>query len=100
MLSEEIFNADPIAFVDSEDEQFSASKANQTANHLGPSPTINKKQLSLLSLHDDVFQEILSHLSYDEVAKLRLVISIINSFYPYIAHITFSLFDHKGESSL
>jgi len=29
--------------------------------------------LNILSLNEDVFQAILSHLSYDEVAKLRLV---------------------------
>lgn len=32
--------------------------------------------VNILSLNDDVFQEILSHLSFDEVAKLRLVCSL------------------------
>lgn len=32
-----------------------------------------EEKVTLLSLHDDVFQEILSHLHYDEIAKLRLV---------------------------
>jgi hypothetical protein len=37
------------------------------------SSSSDDKKITLLSLNDDVFQEILSHLSYDEIAKLRLV---------------------------
>jgi len=46
---------------------------NRATNSQGHSSSSDDKKITLLSLHDDVFQEILSHLSYDEIAKLRLV---------------------------
>ncbi|XP_057380767.1 F-box only protein 28-like [Daphnia carinata] len=39
----------------------------------GPSNDDHEEKVTILSLNDDVFQEILSHLPYDEIAKLRLV---------------------------
>ena len=36
-------------------------------------PCKGDSQVTLLSLHEDVFQEILSRLSYDDIARLRLV---------------------------
>jgi hypothetical protein len=47
---------------------------NRTTDSQGhASSSSDDKKITLLSLNDDVFQEILSHLSYDEIAKLRLV---------------------------
>ncbi|EFX70553.1 hypothetical protein DAPPUDRAFT_61180 [Daphnia pulex] len=46
---------------------------NRTTKLQGHASSSDDKKITLLSLHDDVFLEILSYLSYDEVAKLRLV---------------------------
>ena len=44
-----------------------------------PAPIVIQptSSINILSLHEDVFQEILSHLNYDEVARLRLVYCIL-----------------------
>ena len=57
------------------DEKMVLKMENQAANSQGQASFIggDGKKITLLSLHDDVFQEILSHLSYYEIAKLRLV---------------------------
>jgi hypothetical protein len=39
----------------------------------GHASSSDDKKITLLSLHEDVFREILRYLSYDEIANLRLV---------------------------
>jgi|LakMenEpi03Aug12_release.lakeMendotaPanAssembly.Ray.scaffolds.fasta_scaffold246917_2 F-box protein 28 len=57
------------------EEKMVLKMENQAANSQAQASSSggDGKKITLLSLHDDVFQEILSHLSYDEIAKLRLV---------------------------
>ena len=57
-----------------------SSRASSVASGSGASRPAHQ-QLHLLSLNEDVFQAILSHLSYDEIAKLRVVCNLKCSFH-------------------
>lgn len=58
------------------EEKITVTKSSKATIPAGPSSSNGNSKVSLLSLHDDVFQEILSKLTYDDVAKLRLVFTI------------------------
>ena len=49
------------------------------------------RELNILTLNEDVFQAILSHLSYDEVAKLRLVLILLYERKMYVTIILYVL---------
>lgn len=51
------------------EDKVTVTKQNKATNLSGNTAD----QVTLLSLHEDVFQEILSKLSYDDVARVRLV---------------------------
>ena len=54
------------------DDKVVVKMENRVRNVQGQASSSTEK-ITLLTLHEDVFQEILSHFSYDEIAKLRLV---------------------------
>ncbi len=59
------------------EEKVSGNKMIHASSLCQMQSTLNEgNKVTLMSLHDDVFQEILSCLPYDEIAKLRLVSGI------------------------
>jgi len=57
------------------------------------------RELNILTLNEDVFQAILSHLSYDEVAKLRLVLILLYERKMYVT-IIFSVLQRFANNSI
>lgn len=71
-------------------DKISLNMGKQTINvqvH-GRSNEDHEEKFTILSLNDDVFQEILSHLPYDEIAKLRLVFHTCSSSFFVLIHVS------------